>query len=158
MKRVDPRMGERFAFAARGRNPQFPWRRAEAFAEDFAAYCGGPAEAAQAILAVEEEFRRISVLMGQVLCQEEAVAVQLLAEQMADMADDFLGAPRPSPRETAVALVTQLVHGAMDLCAPDFLQEIEATVDQVALQMAAHGYVLEDGNGRLEEQAPLSRQ
>lgn len=148
MKRADPRIGEKIAFAALRRNPQFPSLLVEAFAGEFAAYFGGPAEASQAILAVEEEFRRISVLMGQVLCQEEAVAVQLLAEQMADMADDFLGAPLPIPREAAVSLVAQLINGAMDLCAPDFLPEIEATVGQVAQQMTAHGYVLEEGDGR----------
>jgi hypothetical protein len=151
MKRVDPRIGEKIAFAALRRNPQFPLLLVGAYAEEFAAYFGGPAEATQAILAVEEEFRRISVLMGQVLCQEEAVAVQLFAEQMADMADDFLGAPLPIPRETAVSLVTQLIHAAMDLCAPDFQQEIEATIGQVALQMAAHGFIIADGDGRSAE-------
>jgi hypothetical protein len=151
MKRVDPQIGLKVVESALRRNPRFPYLMAKAYRQGFAPYFGGELEAAKAIFAMESEFRKIMVLLGQALCQDEDTAVQLLSGQMADMAEGFLGGPLPIPKEDAAALIGQLIFASMQLCQGDFFQEIQATVSQVALQMTEHGYDLSGSKSAHEE-------
>jgi hypothetical protein len=142
MKRIDPQIGAKVIESAMRRSPRFPYLMASAFRQGFAPYFGGEPEAENAIIAMEGEFRKIMVLLGQALCQDENTAVQLLSGQMADMAEAFLGGPLPIPREDAAALIGQLIFAAMQLCQNDYLQEIQATVGQVGTLLSEHGYDL----------------
>jgi hypothetical protein len=153
MKRIDPQIGVKVIESAMKRSRQFPVLMARAYSQYFASFFGGEIEAEKAIFAMEGEFRKIMILLGQALCQDEATAVQLLAGQMADMAEDFLGGPLPIPREEAAALIGQLIGAAMQLCGADCLQEIQATVSQLELQMAAYGYALSGSKNQYEENA-----
>jgi len=153
MKRVDPQIGLKVVESAMRRNPRFPYLMAKAYRQGFAPYFGGELEAEKAIFAMEGEFRKIMVLLGQALSLDEDTAVQLLSGQMADMAEAFLGGPLPIPREDAAALIGQLIAAAMELCSADYFQEIQATVSQVDAQMAAYGYVLTDANVRIADHA-----
>lgn len=142
MKRVDPQIGAKVIESALRRSPRFPLLMAKAYRQGFAPYFGGELEAEKAIFAMEGEFRKIMILLGQALCQDENTAVQLLSGQMADMAEAFLGGPLPMPREQAAALIAQLIAAAMQLCSADYFPEIQATVNQVAGQLSGHGYDL----------------
>jgi hypothetical protein len=157
MKRVDPQIGVKVIESAMKRSPQFPFLLAKAYSRDFAPYFGGEAEAAKAIFAMEGEFRKIMILLGQALCQDEDTAVQLLSGQMADMAEGFLGGPLPIPKEDAAALIGQLVFGAMQLCQGDFFQEVQATVDQVGLLLSEHGYDLSGSKNQYGDSPLLKR-
>jgi hypothetical protein len=157
MKRIDPQIGTKVADCALKRNPQFPDLLARAYRTVMAPYFGGEQEAEMAIIAMEGEFRKVMVLLGQALCQDEDTAVQLLSGQMADMAEAFLGGPLPISREQAAALIAQLVFAAMQLCSGDYFPEIQATVSQVDAQMAADGYVFSDADVRIASQSNQER-
>lgn len=146
IKRIDPAIGRKMTSAALLRTPLFPDALAEAYKIEFASCFGSTEAAAAAMAAVEKEFRQSMALYGQSLCQDEETAVLLLAGQTADLAEGFLGAPLPISRDEVVALVVQLVQGAMQLCENDFAAELEATVAQVENRMHAEGFVLDAEN------------
>jgi hypothetical protein len=125
--RLDPAIGQAIIRAALLRTPLFPAMLGRAYAPAFAGCFGSMANAADFVRAAEAGFRKTMTLYGQVMCQDEALAVQLLSEQYADLAEGFLGAPLPVSREETAALVAQLVGAAMQLCENDFAAEIQAT-------------------------------
>lgn len=143
IKRIDPVIGQKISSAALLRTPLFPTVFGRTYRFLFASCFGSAANAAEAMAAAEKEFRKSMILYGQALRQDEGTAVQLLSEQTADLAEGFLGAPLPLSREEVVALVVQLVQGAMQLCENDFAAELEATVAQVENRMRAEGFVLD---------------
>lgn len=138
--RIDPEIGRKITAAALMRTPLFPAVLGHAYGFMFDSCFGSAAKAAEAIAAVEKEFRKSMLLYGQALSQDEGTAVQLLSEQTADLAEGFLGAPLPLSRDEVVALVVQLVQGAMQLCEYDFAAELDATVVQVGERMNAEGF------------------
>lgn len=140
IRRIDPAIGQKITAAALLRTSLFPTVLGRTYGALFASCFGSAASAAEAIAAVEKEFRKSMVLYGQALSQDEGTAVQLLSQQTADMAEGFLGAPLPMSNDEVVALVVQLVQGAMQLCEYDFAAELDATAAQVGERMNAEGF------------------
>ena len=142
VKRNDDMIGQKIMSSALVRSPEFPLLLVKAYADDLSPYFGGHVEEAKAIVSAEKEFRKIMILYGYALTQDEPVAIQLISEQMADLAESFLdayGIQLPLTKEEVVALINELVQASMSLCAPDYAQEITATTAFVRQNMKVHG-------------------
>jgi hypothetical protein len=138
----DPLIGQKIMSSALLRNPKFPLLLVKAYADDLSPYFGGYVKAGKAIVTAEEEFRETVILYGYALTQDEPTAIQLISEQMADLAESFLGAygiPLPLSKEEVVVLINELVQVSVSLCEPDYAQEIAATTAFVSQNMTAHG-------------------
>ncbi len=143
MKNLDPMIGVKVAAAALPPNPNFPLLLERAYAGDLAATFGiSRTEAIHFLAASERQFRQMMVLYGQVLLQEDATAIQLMAEQLEDMAKAFLAAFGLPPLPANVDITPLLQYGivtAMELCASDFAAEVTATAAFVDQQLLEHG-------------------
>jgi len=138
VKRLDPSIGDKMIASALRRSREFPYLLVRAYSADLAPYFGSPGEAAKAITAAEKEFRKMTILYGQALLQEEGTALNLVSEQMADLSEKFLGAynvPAP-PKEQTIQLIAFYITVAMTLCESDYAEEIAETQNYVARQMS----------------------
>lgn len=143
MKNLDPMIGAKMAAAALPPNPNFPLLMERAYAGDLASHFGiSRIDAVKFLTSSERQFRQTMVLYGQVLLQDDATAVALMAEQLEEMAKAFLAAfglpPLPDNADIKPLLQFGIVQ-AMALCAPDFATEVAATLEFVEQQLAAHG-------------------
>jgi len=139
---LDQQVGQKMASAALARSSEFPHLLVRAYGEAIAGTTGlSNGEAVRFIRASERELRNTTVLYGQALMQDTATAVNLLSEQMVDLAEAFLGQPLPVEREAAEALVADLVYVAMWLSADDFAGEITATITFVGDQLSRRGFI-----------------
>jgi hypothetical protein len=113
------------------------------YAGEFGAQSGlSDAEALQFFAASERQFRRMMVLYGQALMQDDATAIFLNAEQLEELARQFLAAYGLPPLPEGVDIKPLLQYGiyqAMLLCGDDFAYEVFATIALVDQQLAAHG-------------------
>jgi len=142
IKRSDPLIGGKIISSALRRNPQFPRLLVRAYAEDFSTIAGiSYPEAVNLIKTTEKEFRKTIVLYGYALTQDEETAIQLISEQTADLAEGFLGANGITlPEGTDLTpLITFAIQQSIEICADDFSDEVEATIDQVDQQLKANG-------------------
>jgi hypothetical protein len=143
VKKLDPNIGKKLASAALVRNPTFPLLLVKAYAKEFSgAFDLDYFEAAKIIARAETSFRKDMVLYGQALMQDDATAVHLLSEQLADIAEAYLGAfdiPLPAPKEMLIPLIGQGIWGAILLCGGDFQTEIEGTIMFVRDELKKHG-------------------
>ncbi|CAG0993309.1 hypothetical protein GEOBC_02492 [Geobacteraceae bacterium] len=142
LKRIDPHIGEKIIISALVRSPEFPLLLVKAYGEGLASTAGmSRLEASRLIIATEMEFRKTMIAYGQALTRDEATALQLFAEQLAALSTAFLaayGIVLPDGVDL-VPLAKGGIEGAMLLCAPDFSGELAATVEEVKLQLTAHG-------------------
>jgi hypothetical protein len=141
VKRLDPAIGDKMISSALRRSREFPYLLVRAYGADLAPYFGSSGEAAKAITSAEMEFRKTTILYGQALMQDEGLALNLVSEQMAGLAEKFLGAygiPAP-PKEQAIQLIAFYITVAMTLCEQDFAQEIAETQSHVSQQMSFSG-------------------
>jgi hypothetical protein len=142
MKRIDPLIGQKTISSALLRSPEFPLFLVKAYAKDFSKYFGiRYLEAVNIITSSEKEFRKTTILYGQALTQDEATAIQLISEQTADLAEGFLDAYGITlPEGTDLTpLIKFAIEQSMVICANDFSDEVEATIDQVDQQLKANG-------------------
>jgi hypothetical protein len=89
----------------------------------------------------ENEFRMGAVGYGYLLQGDESVLIDNIIAGYCSLAGAFLaayGLPTP-PEEMLVSLVTNGIYLAIDLCADDYMTEVNATVDFVAAELAARG-------------------
>jgi hypothetical protein len=137
---VDHFLGQKVRFAARFRNPKFPELLVDAYAADYANNCPGIdlSTAASIIASAESEYRNGMISYGQVISRAEHVAVRLIAEQIVALAPGFLGGPLPELGIDPVDLVEMAIYDSMAICS-DYLDEINATIDFVEGNLAAHG-------------------
>jgi hypothetical protein len=138
VKRLDPSIGDKMITSALRRSREFPYLLVRAYSADLAPYFGSPGDAAKAITAAEKEFRKMTILYGQALLQDEGAALNLVSEQMADLSEKFLSAyniPAP-PKEQAIQLIAFYITVAMTLCESDYAQEIAETQNYVAQQIS----------------------
>jgi hypothetical protein len=138
VKKLDPSIGDKMITSALRRSREFPYLLVRSYSADLAPYFGSPGDAAKAIIAAEKEFRKMTILYGQALLQDEGMALNLVSEQMADLSEKFLSAyniPAP-PKEQAIQLIAFYITVAMTLCESDYAQEIAETQNYVAQQMS----------------------
>jgi hypothetical protein len=142
MRDRDPMIGAKMAAAALPPNPNFPLLIEKAYARDLASHFKiSHTEAIKFLTSSERQFRQTLVLYGQVLMQNDAVAIPLIAEQLEDMAKAFLAAFGYSlPAGADLAPLLEFgIWQAMILCAHDFAAEVDATAEFVEQQLRAHG-------------------
>jgi hypothetical protein len=120
MKQIDPMIGAKITKAALPPNPNFPLLLEKAYAEEFAA---------------------LMILYGQVLMQDDATAVLLISQQLAELASAFLAANGIIlPPGTDITPILQYgIMQSIDICKDDFSQEVFATSNFVYQQLGAHG-------------------
>jgi len=142
VKRADPAVGKKLLESAMFRNPDFPRLLVRAYGEDLSRYGAmSPAEAAQVITSAEAEFRRSLILYGQALMQDEATAIRLVADNLADISAAYLAAYGLSlpPGADIAPLVAFGLGQSMALCAGDIAAELDATAEYVDSNLAWHG-------------------
>jgi len=81
------------------------------------------------------------ILYGQALTQDEATAIQLISEQMAELAKSYLAVYRITLPEGVdlTPLIKFAIEQSMEICADDFDGEIAATINFVDKQLISHG-------------------
>jgi len=145
VKSLDARVGVKMADAALKRNPTFPALLVQAYGDEVAVALGSSREkAAQLILAAEQSFRKTKIYEGQALIQDDAAAITLLAEELADFAQAYLSGfgvtlPPGVGREQIVVLAENFIGLAMAMCRGDFAQELTATIAFVNKQLDTPG-------------------
>jgi hypothetical protein len=93
-----------------------------------------------AVFAAEKEFRKTMILYGAALMQGEQAAIQALSGQLAQIGIAYvkaLGGP-DIPLELATQLAVQGTQLGMQIIAPDYMKEVNATVYFVKAQLALH--------------------
>ena len=145
VKNLDAQVGAKMADAALKRNPTFPALLVQAYGDDVAAHLSiSSKDAAKLILTAEQSFRKTKIYEGQALMQDDAAAIALLAEELADFAQAYLAGfgvtlPPGVGREQIVVLAENFIGLAIDMCQEDFAQEITATIAFVNEQLDTHG-------------------
>ena len=145
VKNLDAQVGAKMADAALKRNITLPALLVQAYGDDVAAHLGiSSKDAAQLILTAEQSFRKTKIYEGQALMQDDAAAIALLSEELADFAQAYLASfgvtlPPGVGREQIVGLAENFIGLAIDMCKGDFAQEITATIAFVNEQLNTHG-------------------
>ncbi len=145
IKRKDPLIGVKVSSSALHRGPDFPLLLVKPFAGGFAVDLHiSHAQAARLITSNEMVFRKTMILYGQALTQDEATALQLVSQQLAELAVGFLGTYGITlPPGVDVADLTPKIQlgtqQAMLICAGDYLKEIGMTIQFVNAQLVSHG-------------------
>ena len=142
MKQIDPMIGAKITAAALPPNPNFPLLMDKAYEKEFATRFGmSHADALKFFASSERQFRQLMVLYGHVLMQDDATAILLISEQLADIAKTFLAANGITlPTGADITPLLQFgISQSMMICAPDFEQEVSATSSFVAQKLVAHG-------------------
>jgi len=145
VKNLDARVGAKMAEAALKRDPALPALLVQAYSNNVAAHLGIKIQdAAKLILTAEQSFRKTKIYEGQALMQDNATAIALLAEELADFAQAYLASfgvtlPPGVGREQIVLLAENFIGVAMDMCQGDFAQEITKTITFVNEQLDKHG-------------------
>lgn len=132
--RLDPKVGRKITESAQGRSIKFPGLLADAYAPWYAACAGiDEATASGVIIFAEEQFRRNMMVYGVFLSQDEQLAILLIAQQMAEIAEAFFAAYgiELPPGTDLVPLTVFAIEQGMDLCEDDFEAELNATAGYV---------------------------
>lgn len=140
----DRTIGYKMASSAFLRSSEFPLLLVKAYAKDFAnEFKMDESAATKVILESEKAFRKTVVLYGQALMQDENTAIQLVSEQLAEMAVGFLagyGFTIPDAlKDQLPALTNAYIQLAITVCQTDSESEIAATIDNVKQQLESNG-------------------
>jgi len=123
------------------RSPEFPLILAKSYAEGLAQQnfpgINYPA-AVKLILQTENEFRKSMISYGQALMQDQDTAINLIAQQLVDLAKAFLG-ELPAPEASLLELAKNGLSLSMQICAPDFYTELDKTINFVSGQLSGNG-------------------
>ncbi len=143
VKEKDPLLGMKLSSSALLRDSSFHELLVEAYADDFAFQYDMTFEtAAQVIREAEKEFRRTMVLYGTALMQDKETARRLLAQQMADIAPEYLQRHFNLPSYNEIFLkVDEGLAYAIDLCeaGDSYLNEIRETIRFVRYNLLLNG-------------------
>ena len=142
VRRLDPTIGRKLMISAMGRSQALPALLSEAYIADLSS-CAGISypEASRLISFTEAEFRKNVVAYGALLTQSETTAVQLLSQQVGEIAAGFLAANGIElPPNTDLSLLIEFaITTSMEICADDFDVEIQATITLVRDNLNSHG-------------------
>lgn len=137
-------LAAKISTAAMLRTPEFPLILVKSYAkclvqQDFPEARDYPA-AVKLISKAENEFRKSMIAYGQALMQDEETAIDLVAHQLVDLAKSFLGSMSIGINEELFLELAKFgLVQSMAICSADFNQELQATIDYVAGQLAAYG-------------------
>jgi len=130
IKRVDNKIGSKILLSAMFRTPQCPTLLINAIGEAYR----------DIIKQAENEFRKMMILYGQALMQDEDTAIELIAEQMANLAEEYLknkGIELPSGIELK-SLIEDALQTAISLIKDDYMKEVEATIEYIKVNLWKH--------------------
>jgi len=139
LQALDPGIGQKIMAATQQRTAQFPALLVQAYAADLNLPY---ADAVALISGAEAQFQTLMYWYGYALTFPTDTAVQLLAGQFADLADMFLagyGITLPLSKDEITLFLAGFIGAAMNLCSPDYAQEINLTIAFVDGQLKAHG-------------------
>ncbi len=137
-------LAAKISTAAMLRTPEFPLILVKSYAkglvqQQFPEADNYPA-AVKLILKAENEFRKSMIAYGQALMQDEETAIDLIAQQLVDLAKAFLGGLPPNVDEKVfLGLAKYGLVTSMEICSEDFNRELQATIDYVADKLAGNG-------------------
>jgi hypothetical protein len=146
MKHYDPDLGRKLMDIVGRPRPNVQALMIKAYANDlslFSATTPFPLSAKEAsgfIAQVETEFRQGAVGYGYLLLGDDATLIANIVDQFRSLAGAFLaayGLPVP-PDEMLNALINGGLGAAMQICAGDYMTEVNATVDFGAAQLKIH--------------------
>ncbi|MGB9894025.1 MAG: hypothetical protein ACPLRA_06385 [Candidatus Saccharicenans sp.] len=131
IRRVDPGIGEKIISAAVLRSRSFPELLIKAL--------NNP-DYNQIIRQNEAQFRRLMIQYGAILAQPEARAFEGLAEQMAELGVAFIKqfAGIDIPLDQALEISKYGIKKSIELCAPDYLNEIRKTIGYLRVELQNH--------------------
>jgi len=130
---ADPMIGQKIVTAAVLRSDDFPALVTRAMSADWP-------ECHDAVYAAEKEFRKTMILYGAALMQGQQSAIQTLSAQIAQIGIEYiqaLGGPA-IPLDQATALAVQGTQLGLQIIAPDYMKEVNATVNFVRMQLNLH--------------------
>lgn len=154
VKRMDSFIGQKIISSALLRSPKLPSilvkvrdidfsdLLVKAYNKDFSEYAGiSYREADNLITSAELEFRKTMILYGYALTQDETTAIQLISEQMTELAKSYFAAYGITLPEGVdlTPLIKFATEQSMEMCAGDFDGEVAATINFVDQQLTAHG-------------------
>lgn len=130
--RADPLIGQKIIAACVLRSKDFPELVTRAMGKDWK----------DAVFAAEKEFQKMMILYGAALMQGEQTAIQTLSAQIAQLGVEYVkvmtGGEVVIPLEVAVQLATYGTVKGMEICAPDYMTEVNATVGFVRTNLSLH--------------------
>jgi len=143
VKRLDPAIGGKISTSALLRSPAFPLLLVAAYAGGLSKNFGmNYQDAAKMITAEEAQFRQLTISYGQALMQDDVTAIQLISQQMAQLAPALLMANNVQlPQGTDLTdLIIFSITEAVVKCKDDFASELNSTVIQgVKAGLTTHG-------------------
>jgi hypothetical protein len=130
--RADPLIGQKIVTASVLRSNDFP---------ELVSRAMGPGWH-DAVFAAEKEFRKTMILYGAALMQGEQSAVQTLSAQIAQIGVEYVKALTNGqviiPLDQATQLAIAGTQAGLQIIAPDYMKEVNATVNFVRMQLALH--------------------
>ncbi len=131
IKRADPMIGQKLIGAALLRTPQVTSLLKAAF----------PPEYAPLIDAAEPEYRKMLIQYGLILMTPEQTAINLLSEQLADLAIAYLGSDYEAYRSVLVEFGKSALAASVQICQDaGYMDEINLmTLPYVKQQLLLHG-------------------
>lgn len=136
IKRADPLIGQKIINACILRSPEFPSLLKNAFPPEYGSLIGQ----------AEKAFRNQTALYGAILLMPEKTALNILSDQLAGLAIDYLEFLFDAPPgsfdyiKPQLATLAQAAMGiGIELCAGyHYLDEVQLTIGYVETQLAAH--------------------
>jgi len=137
----DKHLAAKISSAAMLRTPDFPLLLVRAYAKGLAQQKFQGIDyptAVKLILQSENEFRKTMISYGQALMQDQETAIDLIAQQLVDLAKAFLG-ELPGPEEQFLQLARYGLSLSMQICSSDFYFELAETIKFVSDGLASNG-------------------
>jgi len=131
IRRVDPGIGEKIISASVLRGRSFPELLIKALDNP---------DYNQIIRQNEAQFRRLMIQYGAILAQPEVRAFEGLAEQMAELGVAFIKqfTGQEIPLERALEISKYGIKKSLQLCAPDYMNEIRKTIENLRVELRNH--------------------
>ena len=127
--RMDPQIGEKMIWSALLRNRDFPVLLTKAIGDEYRGL----------IFSAEKEFRKIIILLGTALTQDEESAIDSLSDNMAELGVALLQMQGITIDHADAKLLAEAgIQIAMGLCEPDLADEIAATIQFVKNNLRHH--------------------
>ncbi|MFX0202131.1 MAG: hypothetical protein ACFFCW_38965 [Candidatus Hodarchaeota archaeon] len=144
IKRADPAIGAKIMASAHFHDEFFRSLLLRAYLTDLASIVGDEQMAQEIILGYEDWFRQNMVIgYGQLLQEKESVVINEIVEDFNVLVGAYLaskGITLP-PGMDLRPLIYFALTAAISLCEPDYMMEVEATIDFVKEQLELHGII-----------------
>jgi hypothetical protein len=137
----DKSLAPKISLAAMLRTPEFPLILVKAYAEGLAQQNFPGIDypvAVKIILRSENEFRKSMISYGQALMQDQETAIDLIAQQLVDLAKAFLG-ELPGSEGDILTLAKYGLSLSMNICSSDFYIELHKTINFVSGELSDYG-------------------